>query len=375
MFVRDPSHVVMVGTDPHTRGGISSVVAAWRAGGLFERWPIEYVVSHRVGTRAEKIVIGTQGFLAWLTLALRHGRGVLHLHVASRWSFWRKGAYMAAALFAGWPVVFHLHGGRFARFHAALGPFGRAIARFLLDRAAVIVVLSERWQAWMYGVTSNPRIVCLPNPVALPPLSSAARDPGLVAFAGRCEEAKGVYDLLDAVSRLRPVCPRLRVECAGDGDMARLGNRALELGVAMQVTMRGWIGEREREALLARCGVFVLPSHVEGLPMSLLEAMAAGCPVIASSVGGIPDLIRDGENGLLVPPGKPGYLADALQRLQADPELAARLGARARATIAARYTVERSLERLEQIYAGLGVRRDAPRPFAMPRNKKLQEIS
>ena len=373
MLLRDPSHVVMLGTDPGTHGGISAVVSAWRAGGLFERWPVAYVVSHRTGTRGEKLVTAAHGFLAWLALAWRHGRGVLHVHAASRWSFWRKSAYMAAALVAGWPIVFHLHGGRFADFHRELGPLRRGIVRFFLDRAAVIVVLSERWAAWMHGATSNPRIVCLPNPVALPPPTSAAREADLVVFAGRCEEAKGIYDLIDAVSRLRPVCPRLRLECAGDGDMARLRRRARELGVGPQVTMRGWIAERERAALLARAAVFVLPSHAEALPMSLLEAMAAGCPVIASRVGGIPDLVRDGENGLLVPPGKPAALAEALQRLLADRALAERLGQQARATIAARYTVERSLERLEQIYAGLGVRRDAPRPMAVPR--KLQEIS
>jgi len=373
VLARDPAHVVMLGTDPRTHGGISAVVAAWRAGGLFERWPVEYVVTHRAGTRGEKLVTSARGLLAWLAIALRHGRGVLHVHAASRWSFWRKSAYIAVALVAGWPVIFHLHGGGFARFHRAAGPAGRAVIRFFLDRVAVIVVLSERWAAWMHGVTSNPRIVCLPNPVALPPPSTAAREPGLIAFAGRCEEAKGVYDLIEAVSRLRPVCPRLRVECAGDGDMARLRRRALELGVGPQVTMRGWIGEREREALLARAAVFVLPSYVEALPMSLLEAMAAGCPVIATRVGGIPDLVRDGENGLLVPPGDPAALAAALQRLLADHALAARLGRQARATVASRHTVEGSLERLEQIYAGLGVRRDVPRPMAAPRT--LQEIS
>lgn len=371
--MRDPSHVVMIGTDPRTRGGISSVVAAWRAGGLFERWPVEYVPTHRAGTRARKLGTAARAMFTCLALAWRRGRGVLHVHGASRWSFWRKSVYMAAALAAGWPVIFHLHGGRFTHFYHALGPVGRAAVRFFLDRATVIVVLSERWAAWMHGVTSNPRVVCLPNPVALPRPGSVAREPGLIAFTGRCEEAKGIYDLVDAVSRLRPVCPRLRVECAGDGDIAGLRSRTLEQGVAAHVTMRGWLAPREREALLARAAVFVLPSHFEALPMSLLEAMAAGCPVIATAVGGIPDVVRDGENGLLVPPGQPGALADALRRLLADRALAERLGREARATIAAHYTLERSLERLEQIYAGLGVRRDAPCPVAVAR--KLQEIS
>jgi glycosyltransferase involved in cell wall biosynthesis len=370
MSARDPSHIVMLGTDPATRGGISAVVAAWRSGGLFERWPIDYVVSHRSGTRGEKLATAARGFLACLALAWRHGRGVLHVHAASRWSFWRKSLYMAAALAAGWPIIFHLHGGGFARFERACGPLGRAAMRFFLDRAAVIVVVSERWAAWMHRVTRNPRVVCIPNPVALPAAVAPGREPDLVAFAGRCEESKGVFDLLEAVCAVRP---RLRVECAGDGDLARVERRAAALGLASRVTMRGWINAREREQLLARAAVFVLPSHAEGLPVSLLEAMAAGCPVVATAVGGIPDLVKHGVNGLLVPPGAPGALAEALRRLVTDRELAGRLGREARATVAARYTVERSLERLEQIYAGLGVRRDVPHPPLAART--LQEMS
>jgi glycosyltransferase involved in cell wall biosynthesis len=117
----------------------------------------------------------------------------------------------------------------------------------------------------------------------------------------------------------------------------------------------------------------VLPSYAEGLPMSLLEAMAAGCPVVATRVGGIPDLVTDGVDGLLIPPGDPHALAAALQRILRDPVFAQQLGNAARQTIANRYTAERSLERLEQLYAGLGVRRQAVRN--VPRAPRLQESS
>jgi glycosyltransferase involved in cell wall biosynthesis len=136
----------------------------------------------------------------------------------------------------------------------------------------------------------------------------------------------------------------------------------------------GWIGRSRRGELLRRTAVFVLPSHAEGLPVSLLEAMAAGCPVIASAVGGIPDVITDGVNGLLVPAHDRDALALALHRLLVDRRLAARLGREARNTIARRYTVEQAVERLEQIYSGLGVRR-RPSPSFVFRKKSLQEIS
>ncbi|HET9471952.1 MAG TPA: glycosyltransferase family 4 protein, partial [Usitatibacter sp.] len=346
----DPTHIVMVGTDRLSHGGIASVLATWRSGGLFERWPISYIVTHREGRRRDKLATAARAGAAFATLAWRHGRGVLHVHAASRWSFWRKSAYMAAALLAGWPVIFHLHGGGFARFVSQeCGPLARRAVRFFLDRATVIVVVSERWAGWMHGITANPRIICVPNPVALPPAVERPRERGLVAFAGRCREAKGVFDLLDAMSEVAPSQPALRLECAGDGDLGRMVERAAALGIGERVRLRGWIGARERDDLLTRASVFALPSHAEALPVSLLEAMAAGCAVVATRVGGIPDLVEDGVNGLLVPPRDPAALARALRTLLDDPELASRLGRAARATVAERYTLELALERLEQV--------------------------
>ena len=106
--------------------------------------------------------------------------------------------------------------------------------------------------------------------------------------------------------------------------------------------------------------------------MSLLEAMAAGCPVVATRAGGIPDLVEDGVNGLLVEPGDRDALALALHRLLVDRDLAARLGRAARETVRRRFTAEHALARLDQLYSGLGVRR-GPARAAHPA-RKLQEI-
>jgi glycosyltransferase involved in cell wall biosynthesis len=124
-----------------------------------------------------------------------------------------------------------------------------------------------------------------------------------------------------------------------------------------RVKLAGWIGRGARAELLRVCSVFVLPSHAEGVPMSLLEAMASACPVIASGVGGIPDVVRHGENGLLVTPGDPSSLAHALDRVFGDPAAARRLGTAARDTVTAHHTVERALERLDRLFASVGVSR------------------
>src|SRR5262249_26378170 len=147
-----------------------------------------------------------------------------------------------------------------------------------------------------------------------PAAPAAMRDEGLVAFVGKCDAGKGIFDLLDAIARN----PAARLVCAGDGDLEGVRRRADELGLASRVKLTGWIGAGARADLLRTCSVFALPSHAEGVPMSLLEAMAAGCPAVASAVGGIPDVVRHGANGLLVTPGDPSSLAHALGRILGD---------------------------------------------------------
>jgi glycosyltransferase involved in cell wall biosynthesis len=374
MAHNNPNHVVMLGTGLETRGGIAAVISSYRAHGLFERWPIDYIATHRDGSKVVKMLTALQAFFTLLYQVVRYPRSVMHVHGASRASFWRKSIYMAIGLLAGWRIVFHLHGGGFARFHRdECGPVAQAVIRFLFDRAAWIVVVSESWKEWAHGITSNRRIVCIPNPVSLPLRVSQAREPGLVVFAGRCEASKGIFDLLEAAGVLRAQVPGLRIECAGDGDLGKVQRYAASMNLAARVKMRGWLAREASEQLLSRAAVFVLPSYAEGLPMSVLEAMAAGCPVVATNVGGIPDLITNGVDGLLVPPGDPDALAAALQRILRDHAFAQQLGNAARQTIANRYTAERSLERLEQMYAGLGVRRAAVRKAAPA--PTLQETS
>ncbi len=365
--------VVMIGTDPSTRGGISAVVRTYREIGFFERWPVTYLSTHRDGGYLTKFATAAGALLRFCFLLLRHREGILHVHGASRASFWRKAPFMALANAAGWPVVYHLHGGGFARFVKNCGPRARAVVSHFLDRADTIVVVSERWEAWMRTATTNRNIVTIPNPVRFQPQASAGRGGALIAYCGRCEEGKGVYELLQATASLVPLLPEVRLELAGEGELDRVERRASELGIRAHVHLPGWIDAARRDALLARASVFVLPSHAEGLPVALLEAMAAGCPVVATRVGGIPDLVTDGVDGLLVPPRDPEALANAIRRVLTDPTLARHLGSNARATVATHFSPERAMERLENVYLGLGARR-VPRPAA-PAARRLQEIS
>ncbi len=155
--------------------------------------------------------------------------------------------------------------------------------------------------------------------------------------------------LLEAVATLVPAHPEIRVRIAGDGPRtAELRARAAALGIADRVA---FLGHRDDvEALLAEADVFVLPSRSEAFPNSVVEAMAAGLPVVATAVGGLLELVEPGRTGMLIPPDDPAALATAIDSLISDPERACALGDAARETIARRYSFDRMVRAFEDLY-------------------------
>ena len=170
-------------------------------------------------------------------------------------------------------------------------------------------------------------------------------DAPLLLTVARLHAQKGIPFLLGALARL----PRVRLAIAGDGpDRVALESESARLGISDRVRM---LGEREDvAALLAACDLFVLPSLFEGLPVSVLEAMASARPVIATDVGGTTEVVSHGETGLLVPPEDAGSLADAITTLLEDPVLAARLAARGRALVEREFSATVMSERVAQLY-------------------------
>lgn len=362
MTTPQPGHtrLVMLGTAFETRGGIAAVVNAYRAQGLFERWPIDYVPTHCDGGAVRKLLTAARALLRLVCLLAKHRRVVMHVHCASRASFWRKSLFMAIGLLAKRPIVFQLHGGGFAQFYETeCGPVRRRIIRFFLERSTCVIVLSERWRAWITKVTENARVVCIPNPVAVVEERPASRRENIVLFLGHLERSKGIFDLLDAVCALRSPIPDIRLVCAGDGDIDSVAQYAERLGIGGAVGFTGWIGTAEKKSLMNRAALLVLPSYAEGLPMSVLEAMAAGLPVVATEVGGIPDVVTDGVDGFLFKPGDIATLERLLRRLMHDPHLSMRIGTAARETVRLRFSAGRVLAQLDEIYVSLGLARSA----------------
>jgi glycosyltransferase involved in cell wall biosynthesis len=168
-----------------------------------------------------------------------------------------------------------------------------------------------------------------------------------VVFVGRLDEIKGLPVLLDAIAAVRRELPDIRLTLVGDGPAAeRLRQRAAALGLADVVQFAGHADQAGVRAHLADADVFVLPSFFEGIPVSLMEAMASGVPVVASNLPGIAELVADGVSGHLVPAGDTDGFAARLGELLADHELRTRMGAAGRSTVAADFSLDVEAARL-----------------------------
>lgn len=172
-----------------------------------------------------------------------------------------------------------------------------------------------------------------------------------VLTVGRLARMKGQAVLLEAISRLERDGIPVQLTVVGDGPERRaLAGVARGLGLDGRVDWRGGVGHESMPELYEQADVFCLASFAEGVPVVLMEAMASELPVVATSVAGIPELVDDGVSGILVRPGRPDQLAEALARLIRDPEIRVRMGRAGRRKVLAEYDAHRSGAAIDQIF-------------------------
>lgn len=219
-------------------------------------------------------------------------------------------------------------GGALALAHRVMSPLTRAV----WSRAGALVVNGEGLRERATRVVPGRHIELVPNGVDLgafsPRQEREIAEGRKLLFVGRLHEQKGLSHLLEAVAMLAPeLRQRVSVEFVGSGpDEERLRGLVRGLGLAQQVSFAGWVAREDMAPRYREADLFAFPSYEEGMPNVVLEAMACGLPVVASDIPGVRGLVRDGENGLLVPPADAGAFSNALAGLLSDDAMLRRTG-------------------------------------------------
>lgn len=345
-------NVVMICTA--ARGGMRSVVEGYVADGLFSRWNVVLLSSHVEGGLALRLATATKAFLRLIGLLIRRRVSLVHCHAAMKGSFWRKSLLALVSRLAGVPVVFHLHGSEMKSFVDKQPAILQRLVGWILEKQSVVVVLSESWLFYVKSIAPRANVEVLANYVDLPVLASKTTDGNEtdveVLFLGLVGTRKGVYDLLPAFKEAVAQVPSMRLIIGGNGEVDRAQALAVELKIEDHVVFAGWVSGEEKVRLLQQAQIYVLPSYNEGLPVSLLEAMSWQVPVISTHVGGIPELVRDGVDGLLIDAGDQTALSSAIIKLAQNANLRLKMGAAARDQVERNFSKQVVLPKLEELY-------------------------
>jgi glycosyltransferase involved in cell wall biosynthesis len=345
--------VLMFGTGLDVKGGVTSVEKL-----IINNAPSQLRINHVAtigqGSVFYNIILFAKAIRSLILTIVRKDVDIIHIHFSERGSTLRKSILILIGLIFRQSIILHAHGATYKEFYEGLPVVIKKILVALISRCKVIA-LSESWQDYYSSSfsLSKSEISVLYNPVDMPvnmPYRQGRKQLKFI-FLGRIgkrggaldiakslmsfpKQDKGAFDLIHAFSALSDADRHdLELVMAGNGDLDAASQLINDLNLADKITILDWLNSEQRDKLLASADAFILPSYNEGLPMSMLESMAWGLPVIVTPVGGIPEVIIDHQNGLLVEPGVQEQLVTAMQSLIRDESLRLSLGAAGRGSI------------------------------------------
>ena len=332
-------------------GGIVSVIKSYSK--CFETFP--FVASSRKLVWKDKIRYDLGGLfhLGWRLLRDRKIR-IVHIHTAAGGSFDKHSYYVSLARLMGRKVILHSHASRFKVWYEGLPePRKRKVVKTLVSLDCLIV-LSRSWKEFFTSIGVAPDKIQVLNNITEHPekerIERKAGEPLRLLFLGEIGPRKGVFDLLKAMSLIQQSAPGSAfLEIGGNKMEAELKEAIRDLWLEDCVHFNGFVSGGQKEDLLRRSDVFVLPSYNEGLPISILEAMSNGCAIVSTPVGGIPEVVK--ENGVLVQPGDVQGIANAILQLHNE-EICRKMGEESRTMVSAFYP-ESVMAELRTIYSSL----------------------
>jgi len=355
------SRILLVGKGPPDRGGISAFIGALLEGPLAGRHQMRFLnLSKEVKPEAGQFTVSNVRRTLSDARAVYRAAGatdVVHIHTAlvPAVTLMRAGLLVYAARLRGRRVILHVHSGWVERWITSAAR--RLYARAMLAGANRIVTMSNQSAAAIVAAIGRRRVTVLDNWVdldAFSPATGSDRIPRIV-FAGLLTPRKGLGDLLRACATLADEGVDHELLIAGgtpdEGADAEEDVRRIPCPTARYL---GALPHEQMAALYREADIFCLPSWWEAMPLSILEAMASGLPVVATEVGDIPRLVDDGVTGVLVPPQNPDALAAALRELARDTERRRQMGKAGRRRTEESFDGSATLRALDELYKQLG---------------------
>lgn len=351
--------IVMLGPMPPLTGGMATVMNNLRDSSLSKQSQLTILDNGKTTPEGCSLLLGIGSGLKLISRLsiklLSQCSEIVHIHTCGWFTFWRDCVHLALSRLFRCKVILHIHGAKFDRFIADMAAWQRILLRMALEMASGVIVLSNEWLRKLRPFAPAAHWYVVPNGVIIPQKHKRMADCGhSFLFLGDLSKRKGVYDLISALDLAAKRGFQGMLYIAG-GESSSGQRRELEelisrLGVQGQIKLLGIVYGIEKTKVIEEADCFVLPSYAEGLPMALLEAMAYELPVITTDVGGIPELVTDGQEGFLIKPGDVKALADRMIMLSKDKNLRKEMGRAGSRRVEENYGMDVMVERIMKVY-------------------------
>jgi glycosyltransferase involved in cell wall biosynthesis len=277
---------------------------------------------------------------------------LVHIHISTDRGFWQKAIYHKIAKLFRKKTVSHMHGAEFKEFYNKLNPKNRKRVKNVLNETDAIIVLSKSWKNYYSKITDNKKIFIIKN--AVEEIDNAQyhriypKSQFIVLFLSRICQRKGAYDLIETIKKINKKNVKF-VFVGPYENKEEFFKKVKELKIKDKCEFVGEILGKERFKYFASADLFVLPSYAEGLPVAILEAMSFGLPIISTTVGAIPEVVKK-ENGLLITPGNKDELYEALKKILSSNIDIDKISRNNKKLIQKEYALTKFQHNLEKVY-------------------------
>ena len=351
MSKKEPK-VLVVATSRKTRGGITSVVKSHEKGLQWKKYHCKWIETHRDGNNIRKVLYFFKALLQFIILLPFYD--IIHIHVASYSSLRRKIYFLKLGKLLRKKTIAHFHP------HKPEVIFEKSTQEKYINffnTVDKIVVLSPQWQRWIseaLGINEKVKVIFNPCPIVGEMEDKEISNEKYILFAGTLYHRKGYDTLIKAFSKVSKKYPDWRVIIAGNVKFSSESNLPNELvkeyNVENQISFPGWVVGEAKDKLFRNASVFCLASSAEGFPMAVLDAWAYGVPVICTPVGGLPDIVKDGENALVFEYGDVETLAFKIDEIISNNDLREKLSNESKLLAKTTFSLERINKQIDDLY-------------------------
>jgi glycosyltransferase involved in cell wall biosynthesis len=339
----------MVGPDPYSKGGIATLERNILENANHDFYRYSMHIARPEGSFFLKFALVPIYTVFFMLKVLTFKYSIVHIHISENWGFYRYVPFILFSWLIKLKIVIHPNACEFDQFYARQNTFLRWIIRFHLNRADQILTVSTEW-AEVFRYITKAEVSVVYNFVDVPPKNMYNPKSITITSAGQLGRRKGYYDMLTVVPQILKKNSEIRFKFCGNGEINEIKSELERNQIEKYVYVMGWLDNNDLKEILKDTVLFVLPTYHEGMPLAILEAMSFGIPIISTTVGGIPSLVENGVNGILVEPGQSEALFLAIDKLLNYEELRILISHNNYRKISNDFTAESNMRKIYNVY-------------------------